>query len=121
MKGKICLVFGGREFNAPEVLNLYLDHMNPDWVMHGDARGADRLGGEWAKDRGKKVKAFPANWSKHGKAAGFIRNEQMIESMKRCRDAGWEVVAIGCPGGRGTAHMTKLVKEEGFKLTTLEM
>lgn len=49
-------------------------------VVHGDARGADRLSGEWARDHGMKEEKHPANWELHGKAAGPIRNSEMLNS-----------------------------------------
>lgn len=48
-------------------------------VIEGEARGADTLGREWAKERGFSVLEFPADWDKHGRAAGPIRNKQMLE------------------------------------------
>lgn len=47
-------------------------------VIHGDARGADRLAGIAAAELGIPVLAFPANWAEHGRAAGAIRNQQML-------------------------------------------
>ena len=46
-------------------------------VVCGLARGADTLGKEWAVRHNVQVKDFPADWNKHGKAAGPIRNAQM--------------------------------------------
>jgi len=46
-------------------------------VVCGKAKGVDTLGEEWAERNGVPVKSFPANWTKHGKAAGYIRNGEM--------------------------------------------
>lgn len=51
----------------------------PTEVVSGGARGIDKLGELWAKHRGIPVKRFPADWDKHGKAAGAIRNREMAE------------------------------------------
>lgn len=40
-------------------------------------RGADALGEHWATAHGIPVERFPADWDKHGRAAGPIRNEAM--------------------------------------------
>lgn len=48
-------------------------------VIHGDARGADRLAAEIALDLGYSVKPYPANWDKYGKSAGPIRNQHMLD------------------------------------------
>lgn len=48
-------------------------------VIEGDARGADRLAGEWAEEQGEQPLRFPADWEKYGRAAGPIRNQQMLD------------------------------------------
>ena len=48
-------------------------------IVHGGARGADRIAGEEAKKRGLKVEVHPANWERYGRAAGPIRNHKMAE------------------------------------------
>ena len=48
-------------------------------VVSGCASGADALGQRYAKENGFKVEKYPADWKKHGKSAGPIRNKQMAE------------------------------------------
>lgn len=48
-------------------------------VVSGHARGADQMGEMWAHEHGIPVKLFEADWKKHGKIAGFMRNEQMAK------------------------------------------
>jgi hypothetical protein len=57
-------------------------------VIQGCARGADSLAGEWV-DRnlvyyeGNAVQQkFPADWKQYGRAAGPIRNQQMLREGK---------------------------------------
>jgi len=50
-----------------------------DVIIHGDCRGADRLAGQAAEQLGLTVRAYPAQWDSHGRAAGPIRNQQMID------------------------------------------
>ena len=69
-------------------------------IIHGAARGADSLAGEWAMSRGVTVMAFPADWDAHGRSAGHIRNAQMIAEGK-------PTVVVAFPGGRGTANMVR--------------
>jgi hypothetical protein len=47
-------------------------------VISGAARGIDQLGERWAEAHGVPVRRFPANWEEHGRAAGPIRNREMI-------------------------------------------
>lgn len=76
-------------------------------VIHGAARGADSLAGEWARKRGIAELACPADWKAHGKAAGPIRNQQMINDA--CPDA-----AVAFPGGTGTADMVARLTMAGI-------
>lgn len=48
-------------------------------VIHGDARGADQLAGRLAKQWNAEVVTCPADWDKHGRAAGPIRNAEMLK------------------------------------------
>jgi YspA, cpYpsA-related SLOG family len=47
-------------------------------VIEGEANGADSFGRAAATVLGIPVLAFPADWRKHGRAAGPIRNRQML-------------------------------------------
>lgn len=51
-------------------------------VIDGQAPGADSIGYKVAKKLGMKTKRFPADWIKYGKAAGPIRNQQMLDEGK---------------------------------------
>jgi len=47
-------------------------------IYSGAAPGIDTIAAREAKRRGFPVKLFPADWNRHGAAAGPIRNSQMI-------------------------------------------
>lgn len=48
-------------------------------VVCGMAFGVDDSGKQWADNYSIPVAPFPANWDKHGKSAGHIRNKEMAE------------------------------------------
>ena|SRR3990170_1629361 len=81
-------------------------------IVSGGARGADSLGEKYAKENNIPMKIFPAEWDKHGKAAGYIRNEQMAEYVG---EAG-QLIALHLNESRGTAHMISLAKKNGLKI-----
>ena len=81
----------------------------PTVVLSGAARGADTHGELWAQSKGIPVEHYPAEWGKHGKAAGFIRNAEMVSKAEA-------VVAIWDGVSRGTAHSIKLATEAGLKV-----
>ena len=112
--GRRVLVFGGRDFHDGAAMERALRrHLRPgDVVIHGGARGADALAGDIAgRVLGHKVEVHPADWHHHGKAAGPIRNQEML-------DSGIDY-AIGLPGGRGTADMANRLKRAGVPLVEL--
>ena len=76
-------------------------------VVSGAATGADQAGERWAERHGIPVKRFPADWGKHDRAAGPIRNV----AMARYADA----VAL-FPGGRGTASMRRVAEKAGITI-----
>lgn len=81
-------------------------------TISGCARGADMLGIEWAEANGIEVARFPADWDTHGRAAGPIRNQQML-------DEGKPDLVVAFPGGRGTADMVRRTKAAGIELILL--
>ena len=78
-------------------------------VLSGTAPGADRHGERWAKEKGIPLRLFPADWEKHGKRAGFIRNHEMAKNA----DA---LVAIWDGKSRGTANMIAEAEKAGLKV-----
>lgn len=48
-------------------------------IIEGECDGADRMARKAASEYGLKFEPYPADWDKHGKAAGPIRNQQMID------------------------------------------
>lgn len=105
------LVCGGRDFvdasRVVAVLGYYRSEAGGfEVLIHGAARGADSLAGEWAKMVGVEVLAFPANWNTFGKAAGSIRNGYMLREGK-------PTLVIAFPGGAGTRDMIGKAKRAG--------
>jgi len=78
-------------------------------VVSGVCEGVDLLGEEWAKKNNIPVKRFPADWDKHGKAAGPIRNQQMAEYA----DA---IIAIVTPESKGTKDMLRKANKHDLKI-----
>lgn len=75
-------------------------------VVCGMAPGVDTLGGRWAIRNGIPVVQMPANWDLYGKAAGPIRNAEML----KVADA---VIVVWDGKSRGSAHMLMIAKASG--------
>lgn len=79
----IVLICGDRNWSNKDVIKrelLPLKEHNPNiTIVTGACKGADLLSEEIAKQLGFQVKSYPANWTKYNRAAGPIRNQQMID------------------------------------------
>lgn len=65
-----------------ELVNLLSYELQGDEfvVITGACRGADWFAREWCElHQRTRLMEFPADWQKHGKAAGPIRNQQMLD------------------------------------------
>lgn len=103
------IVAGGRDFvdtnRMIEELQKLVNSGNipecPELVC-GMARGADMLAYSlWANNR-MPIHNFPANWNKHGKSAGYKRNQEMGEFA----DA---AVCFWDGKSKGTKHMIDIM------------
>ena len=104
------LVCGGRDFDNQAllfgVLDMLAEQSHVFTIIQGGADGADRLARMWCHTRLCRMENYPADWRNHGKAAGPIRNQKMLDEGKPTK-----VVAF--PGGRGTADMVRRAKAAG--------
>lgn len=114
------LICGGRDFSdyltfAREVRRIELENEPITTVIHGGARGADWCAHLFATSaRNLEELAFPAKWKIHGKAAGPIRNQEML-------DVGKPDLVIAFPGGPGTADMVKRSRKAGFAVIEVDL
>lgn len=99
------IIAGGRDFSddylMSEILGAFYNKHSTDdvTVLCGEARGADKMGRMFAEGPFKwMVESYPANWDKHGKAAGPLRNIQMAENATH-------LIAFWDGKSRGTKHM----------------
>lgn len=109
----IVLVCGGRNFSDRKYLFQILDSINIRYgietVIHGGAAGADTLGGRWAIERDIDVRVYKADWKTHGKAAGIIRNQRMLDDEKID-------MVVAFLGGNGTQDMISRADKKGIKI-----
>ncbi len=47
-------------------------------VLSGGNEGMDRTGEVWARERGFRMRLYPAEWVKYGRSAGPRRNADMV-------------------------------------------
>lgn len=107
------IIAGSREFNDYELLKsklgAFLINKKNITIVSGAARGADKLGEKYARERGYEISSHPANWDEHGKSAGYIRNDVMAKIADAC-------VVFWNGESKGTKHMIDLVNKYNLPL-----
>lgn len=84
-------------------------------LMHGDCpTGADAIAAAWAEGNGIPVTAIPADWKKHGKSGGPIRNRTMAKSTPR-KDYVIAFTDKPLEQSRGTNSMIYEAGKQGIK------
>lgn len=109
------LVCGGRDYGKKEHERLWalseLVHLHCRYkfssLIEGGASGGDALGREFRRITGLPGQTYPARRLTHGRAAGPIRNQQMI-------DDGKPDLVVAFPGGAGTADMVRRAHAAGL-------
>lgn len=119
MSGVVLLCFGGRTFHDHAAIDRALSAFRARLVdqvghgnfavLHGNAKGADRNAGSWARKQGLCVMAMDAPWEFYDKKAGPLRNQWLLTY-------GRPTHAIGFPGHSGTRDMAQRVNEAGLWL-----
>lgn len=114
------LVCGSRHFYDWRLLEdtLYeIEKEEPiNTVIHGAAAGADSLAEQWANYRFNIIERYPADWKKYGKAAGPIRNRQMLTEGRPDL-----VVAFLAADSKGTADMVEAATEAGIQVKVINI
>jgi hypothetical protein len=80
------LVTGSREWTDWQLTSKALldATLGVDWrkvtLVHGDCpSGLDRMADQLARSMGMTPEPHPADWDRHGRAAGPIRNQEMVD------------------------------------------
>lgn len=97
------LVCGGRDYNDIERFASVFLGKRVTFIIEGGALGADNLARNWALRNDVPFRTYHADWKTHGRAAGPIRNQRML-------DEGKPDLVVAFPGGRGTADMVRRAK-----------
>ena len=107
------IIAGGRDFNDYDLLcrkaDIILSRQQEVEVVSGTAKGADKLGERYAEERGYPIKRFPADWGTHGKAAGYMRNEDMAIYADG-------LIAFWDEQSKGTKHMIDIAELHKLKI-----
>lgn len=106
---KDVIVTGGRDYDDAEKMAIVLGSLDLGMVIQGGASGADLLAKKYARKCSRYIETFEADWDKHGRAAGPIRNGEML-------DAHPNALVIAFPGGKGTENCVEQAIAKGMTI-----
>lgn len=108
------LVTGSRDWTDEKAIFDALFEAQATLVIHGGARGADGLAKWTARRVGIKEREYPARWEEFGKAAGPLRNQEMLDKEHLPEDPITRVLAFPLPGSIGTWDMVRRAERAGI-------
>jgi len=91
------------EFMETEVKNSFTNLRDIDIIVSGGARGADRLAERFAEKYEIPTLIFKADWDRHGKKAGYLRNVDIVKNADY-------VMAFWDGYSKGTKHSIELAQ-----------
>ena len=107
---------GGLDFNDHRLIWERLDkalarHPNMVLLHGGSPKGAERIAACWADNRKTPQIVFKPEWTRHGKAAPFKRNDRMLEILP--------IGVIVCPGSGISANLADKARMLGIPVWRL--
>lgn len=118
----VILVTGDRNWTDYDMVLEALSKFKDKSVLliHGDCKGADKLAGKAAKELHFLMDAQPADWTRYGKAAGFIRNTEMVKQAILLKEEGIPVYVLAFHDNlelsKGTKHCVEQAKKYGLSV-----
>lgn len=107
------IVTGGRAYKNRELVTKVLDSLNITMLVQGGASGADKIAKEWANTKGIRCLTIEADWNKYKKAAGPLRNSEMLKAFPNA-------VVVAFKGGKGTEDCVQRAMSRGMLVFRVE-
>jgi hypothetical protein len=103
------LVTGSRSWDDRDLLESTLDGYRSEMteLIEGCAKGADQMAEAWAVSRGVSLHHFPADWKRKHRAAGPVRNREMLKHGPDLPDL---------ESSKGTADMVRIARHNGISV-----
>jgi hypothetical protein len=110
------LVCGSRSWRDKEAIARRLKSLPADaMIVTGGALGADQLADDVARDLGLERVIIPANWNRHGRQAGILRNLRMLDTRPEL------VLAFWNGDSPGTKHTIGEARKRGIRVEVIQV
>lgn len=101
--------------NFIKIINDYVDRIGmPDQIVSGGAKGVDSMAARYATENNIPLINHPPDWDKHGRAAGPIRNSQIV---KECT----HILALPSKDSIGTLDTIKKARAKNLDVTVVNI
>ena len=86
-QGTLVAIAGGKDVADPAAVIAKLDQARAKYndivIVHGGGPGVDRIAAQWAERNGVHQIVCKPDWNRHGRAAPFRRNEELLNLLPK--------------------------------------
>lgn len=112
-------IIGSRSLNSDSINSIISQVINKSKtpiteIISGGAAGVDTVAEQYAKLNNIKLKVFKPKYNEHGKAATFIRNDEIVKNSDG-------VLAIWDGQSKGTQYTINKAKKENKKVMIVKI
>lgn len=112
------LCCGDRNWTSYKIIRRELEKLDDyTTVINGRANGADSIAAYIARQLNYPVMDFPADWNFYGRAAGPIRNKQMLDEGKPDLVLAFHT---DIKNSKGTKNMIEQAEKRGIKVILIK-
>ena len=102
------IIAGCRDYHDYDHVRSKIDHFRQTnqvtEIVSGNSSGVDVIGERYARENDIPLTLFPADWIKHGRSAGPIRNKQMADYAD-------QLLAVWDGKSKGTKNMIETMNK----------
>ena len=102
-QGTLVAIAGGRNVSDPAAVIARLDSARAKYtdivILHGGGPGVERIAAQWAERNGVHQVVCKPDWDRHGRAAPFRRNDELLNLLPK------GVIAFPASGGGITENL----------------
>ena len=109
-QGTLVAIAGGRDVTDPDAIFRSLDRTRAKYadlvLAHGGGPGVEKLAAQWAERNGVHQVVCKPDWQRHGRAAPFRRNEELLNLLPKG--------VIAFPGSGITENLVDRARQLGI-------
>lgn len=105
-------IIGSRNITDHDLLREAVKGLPITAIISGGAAGVDKMAERYAQENDLPMTVINANWAKHGKQAGMIRNAEIVKQAE-------QIIALWDGQSHGTAATIAMAKKAGKALKVI--